>query len=264
MKLNTLLSILMLGLVFISCSDDDDSGSVQNTNNYFPLVVGNTWEYDNQVTATGQADFSGSETLSVSGPAQAGGVQGFDLESSNPANSGLSTIIFTQGMLYKDNFNLMYTGEFGLGVEEFSSIVFDLENVPVYNANLNPSAEMFTEEATFNEQFDGIPMTLNFKITTTMGQSFETFNVNGVDYEDVISSKWVIDLEVIAGVEPITTTLLEDQKVSDVTNYFAKDVGLIYSETLTTLDFEDIQILPLEDIDSTTQQELTAHDVALD
>jgi hypothetical protein len=250
-------------LIFTACSNDDDS-LPQNTNNYFPLTVNNSWDYDNAFTATGQDDFFGSETMSITGTIQLSGNDVHEVESSNPQNSGLSTLILTQGVLYKNNTGLIYTGEFGLGLPEFSNIAFDIENAPVYNKQVPSGTEMFVQETSFQEQFEGFPITLNFKIKTVMGESLSSLSVNGTNYADVISSQWIIELEVVAGVPPISTLILEEQKISEITNYFAKDVGMIRSESTTTLNFVDNPLFELEDIDSATLQELVNHNIVLD
>lgn len=250
-------------LIFTACSDDDVA-TVTNTNDYFPLAVNNSWNFDNEFSATGQGDTFGSETLFINSTAQMSGNAVFELDSSDPQNSGLSTIILQQGVLYKDNFNLMYTGEFGIDIPEFSNLSFNLSDVQVYNANLSPGSVLFIEETTFNEQYEGLPITLNFKISTVMGESFEEFTVNNTTYQDVISSEWVIELEVLSTVGLATVIILENQEASKVTNYFAKDVGMIKSESSTTLDFEEIAIIPLEDVNSSSLQELTSYSVTLD
>jgi hypothetical protein len=266
MKQTTFFILLITAIIFTACSSDDDtSPTTEETTDYFPLTVGNNWDYNNQFTATGQSDFSGNETISISNTTQVSGNQAFELESSNPENSGLTTSIFTQGTLYKNNSSLIYNGSFNVGIPDFSDLSFNLENVPVYNTELAAGTEMFSESETFQEQLEGgIPITINVTVTTKMGGDLDSVSVNGTTYSDVINSEWIIELEVLAAIGPVSIPILQEQQASTIINYFAKDVGLIKSESTTTLDFEVIPQIPLEDIDSSSSQELTSHNVTID
>lgn len=254
-------AIFVLAILLVSCSEDDDTGNSEDVTNYFPLEVGNSWDYNNTFIATGQEDFFGSETLSVANTLQQYGNQVFEMETSNPENSGLSTLILSQGILFKNNSRLIYTGEFSLGIPDFNDIAFDLENVPIYDTQVSPGTQLFEESTSLQEQLQGLPITLNFNIITNMGNNLNTLEVNGVTYTDVISSEWIINLEVLAGSSIFSTPILENQEVSRVINYFAKDIGLIKSESTSTLVFEEFEFIPLEDIDSSSLQELTNYSV---
>jgi hypothetical protein len=265
MKNTTYFVLLIFAIFFSACSDDDSTPTSGEVTNYFPLAIGNTWDYSNQFSATGQSDVSGNETISVSGTTQISGNEAYELDSSNPENSGLTTSIFTQGALYKNNSSLIYNGNFGVGIPDFSNLTFNLENVPVYNTQLAAGTEMFVGSETFQEQLEGgIPITINVTVITNMGSDFESITVDNTVYTDVISSEWIVELEVLAALGPVSIPILQEQQASKITNYFAKDVGLIKSESTTTLDFEVIPQVPLEDINSTSSQELTSHNVTLD
>lgn len=262
-----LLSLFLLGtiLLFLSCSEDDNSGdAVINDKNYFPLVVDNSWDFKNTYTALGANDTNDTETINVSGTSQVSGNQAYSFSSNNPESPALTTLILTQGVMAKNTSSLLYTGEFGFGIPGFENIVFDLENVPVYNKQLDPDTEMYFEEITFTEQFQGLPIILNFEITTKMGDSFDNMEVNDVSYTDVISSEWIINLEVLLGLESLSTPIVQNQNISNLSIYFAKDIGMIKSESNLTINFEDVEMFPLEDIDTSTLQELIDYDVVLE
>ena len=266
MKKTRFLLLIITALIIAACSEDDNSSPTnEETINYFPLSIGNTWDYNNQFSATGQADFSGNETISVSGTTQVSGNQAFELNSSNPENSGLTTSIFTQGALYKSSSSLIYNGSFSVNIPDFSGLDFSLENVPVYNTQLPAGTEMFVETETFQEELEGgISITIKVAVITNMDDTFESLSVNNTEYTDVISSEWIVELEVLAAIGPVSIPILQEQQASVITNYFAKDVGLIKSESTTTLNFEVIPQVPLEDIDSSSSQELTTYNVTLD
>jgi len=264
MKILQTLSLVAIFFLF-SCSNDDSSENSSNSTNYFPLAVGNNWNYDNTFSTSGQADFSGSEVLSVSNSTQISGNNAFEFESDNPQNSGITTNILTQGVLFKENSRLVYTGEFGVNLPEFSSLSFSLIDVTVYDTQVSSGTEMNQESETFQEQLENnIPITINVTVTSIMGETLQSLTVNNVTYEDVISSDLKIEIEAFVSIGPVTLPIVEEQDVTLVKNFFAKDIGLIKSESTTTIDFEVISQIPLEDINSSSEQVITSHSVNLD
>lgn len=258
------LTLLASCFICISCSDDDsDMQNPQNDKNYFPLVVENSWDYQNTVSAPDQNDFESQETLSVSSSNQVGTNTTFEFETTNPVNSAPTTLALSNGLLYKEGNSLIYTGSFGLGLPEFPGLTFDVQDGEIYNKSANEGSELFTFSDNVEESINGFPINIDYTVSSVMGNSFTDLQVNGQNYNDVISSKLVINMNISSNIG-IEVDVLESQDVVIVTNYFAKDIGLVKSETDTNFDFISFPSLPLEDVTFFTLQELQSYDVSLD
>lgn len=256
--------VLLSSFMIISCSDDDgDSQTPQNDNNYFPLVVNNSWDYQNTVSSPNQDDIVDQETLTVEGTAQVGGNTVYEFGTSNLINAAPTTLALSNGVLYKMSSSLIYTGSFGLGLPEFPDVNFEVQDGEIYDKNANEDTVLFSFSDTLDETIEDVPITIDYTISSIMGSRFESIEVNNQTYENVISSKLVIDLEITADIG-ITVPVLNEQRVVEVTNYFAKDIGLIQSETDTSFDFLTLPSLPFEDFSFFTLQEIEDFSVSLE
>lgn len=264
-----LLAVISMGIL-VSCSSDDDNNSETNTtDNFFPLVVNNSWNYENTLSTPGQDDLVSIETLSITNTSENDGNTVYELETDNPAGSSPVTLALSQGVLYKNNNSLLYTGQFGLGLTDFPEVTFDVEDVAIYDTSASLNTELFSQDGLIEQEFQGIPISINYTLSSVMGDSFSSFDSNGVTYDNVISSQLIINLEVTASITdplPLNIPILQSQDAVVVTNYFADGVGLIQSETDTNLVFEDIPIpdFTLEDISLNTFQVLTDYSVTLE
>ncbi|RRO17940.1 hypothetical protein [Flavobacteriaceae bacterium 14752] len=274
--------VFILGIIFlVSCSSDDDTASdinddgnnddnpVTEVENYFPLVVGNSWDYENTLSSPNQQDVVTNETLSIFETTEFNGSVVYELETDNPAGSGPATLALSQGTLVKDGSVLFYTGEFGLGLNNFPEVNFEIENAAIYNTAASTNAELFSQDGTIEQEFQGIPLSINYTLSTVMGNNFDTFESNGVTYDNVISSQLIVNLEIIANITdplPISIPILQSQDGVIVTNYFADGIGLVESETNTNLMFEDIPIpgFQLDNISFNTLQVLTDFSITLE
>ncbi len=278
--------VIILGIIFLaSCSSDDDASSDINgddnnddnpgteeiVENYFPLVIGNSWDYENTLSSPNQQDVVSNETLSIFETTEFNGSVVYELETDNAAGSGPVTLALSQGTLIKGNSSLIYTGEFGLGLNNFPEVNFAVENAPIYDTSASVNTELFTQDGTIEQEFQGIPLSINYNVSVKMGDSFDTFESNGMTYDDVISSQLIVNLEIIANITnpfPINVPIAESQDAIIVTNYFANETGLIQSETNTAIVFEDLPVpipnFPLDDISFNTFQLLTDFSVALE
>ncbi|WP_127844699.1 hypothetical protein [Psychroflexus aestuariivivens] len=264
MKL-TLKSLLLLLIVnsLISCADDD-SNEIDNTN-YFPLVIGNSWDYQNSITVNGNTQ-NGGETLMISGSTGTE-PERFSFQQSNIELPGTTTSVISAGEIYKENGqNIVLDSNL-----EFNTDMIDLslpiENVTVYNANTNEGDQFFTETGEIEQNVNGFPVTINYEIASINGGFVPSMNIEGETYNNIYISELEVNMSISVFLVFSEFTILADQNVTTVTNYFAKDIGLIKSMVSTELIFEDIpdQVgFELEDISSTSTQNIIDYQVELD
>lgn len=265
MKFNLkICSLLFLSTLIIACADDDSS-TVENNSNYFPLVVGNSWDYQNSIESDENTQ-TGSETLTISESLESN-PERFSFEQSNVELPGTTTSVISAGEVYKeDGQNIIFDSEYELDTGGILDLSLPIENVTIYNSNTNEGDEFYTENGEIEETVNGLPVTISYELISTNGGFMPSMNVEGETYEDIYISELTFDMS-ISVFFVFNVTVLQDQNVTTVTNYFAKDVGLIKSTVDTELIFEDIpdQVgFQLQDISFYSTQNLIDYQVELD
>ena len=254
MKKHSLYISLILIICFSSCSSEDVS--VLNSDaNYFPLKVGNSWAYENEIIENSET-LQGIETLTVEEENQ----NRYNFTQTVTDLEGVFTGVLSSGILYKENSNqkIIYDGQFVLALDnESSNLSIPLEDIILYDANLSQGSVMSSGSGTFQQDINGFPIDFNFEINS-IHRGFTTEKiVNGMSYEDVFISDIEISLSASVFLVISDFTILQEQRVTKITNYYAENVGLILSEVTTEAIFEDIpeQLnADIQDINFTSSQ----------
>ena len=241
-----LTSLLLTLLVISSCtSEDDGPGDQSSGSNYFPLAINNYWNYHNRSQEVGMEEIQSEDSLYVAGASG----NSYTLDAEQPVE-GLTTSLFANGSLKKNGTQLLYTGSFDFMIEGMESFSIPLQNVVVYDASANVNTELFSVSNTLTETINTIPFKIDYTVFTTDEGDLESFEVNGTTYNDVIASKFVLELKISAVVEFLGQTaeipVLDTQEVSVGTNYYAADVGLVKSEVVFSYELEDLSQYPIE------------------
>ena len=271
-------SLLVLSvLIFAACSSDDDSGSDNEPetpeSNYYPLTTGNSWTYDNFYQTENQEPVENSETLTVAGTSEISGNTSYSFSTDVPPNFGSFTAILSQGEVYKENGKLLYSGNLvvdfnalGFNQVDLEPIMLPIQNAVVFDANASAGDNLFsvTDEIEQNIDFQGfpVPLTFTYTIDTNQDSFLESYEANGENFEDVLTSTISVTMQIDATIG-VTIDLLEEQEVLFSKNYFAKDVGMIYSENNYDFIFEANQTfgLPSTEIHSNSSQTLNVYEV---
>ncbi len=267
MKITKLPLLFLLSIVLFSCSEDDSEGGTTpvEPDNFFPLVTGNSWNYENVASFPDQDDIVSNETLSVVDSTTVGTTVNYDLATDNPQNASAVTLALSQGDVSKTDESLIVSGNLGFGFEGFPGINIAVENAAMYDTNATPNTQLFTDNGTIEQDFQGAPLTINYDVEILTGSNLDSYTVNGTTYSDVVSSQIKITLEVQVTIF-VPITILPSQEAVVIDNYFAKDIGLIYSETNTNLDFVELDQLPipLEDFSFIGTQSIESYNVDLE
>lgn len=277
-RFNLLLYFLFGILLFWNCSSDDDSSYSNETSdkNYFPLVINNEWQYENKQTSEGETE-EASETLNVEDEQQDANGARFNLNSTAD-NGGLSfTSILANGEVFKNEQQLLLTGNFDIGLDqaEIPDFDIDFEGLVVFDADAINGSVLFAEDRNFDlPEFNNIALSVSLSIESVSLGSLDEIEVNNQVYEDVIASQFVISLGVEATVTvpplpfPLTVDVIEFQEILIATNYFANEVGLVQSETDLSIEFSDalnqIPDFNLDDIEVLIEQDLIDYQVSLE
>ncbi|GAA0871001.1 hypothetical protein GCM10009117_01460 [Gangjinia marincola] len=267
--MNTIKSILFftVGLFLITgCSDDDDNKDPQgtdNTNNYFPLAVDNTWEYENTLVINDQDPDSYEDLLTVESENQGN----YQLSSSvGDPLFGFTTGLLSSGTITKEENIVRYNGALEVSLPNLDDISITITNATILNPSAGNDAELYVQGGSQPvsipiDNNNSLNATLNFTITTEQTGSQENITVNQQTFEDIVISTLFINIEVsLDDFGDFVILTAADVIVSS--NYFAKDIGLVFSNTETNYRLNDFGIIDLPfdtTYDSTLTQELESY-----
>lgn len=244
MKLKRILPIC-LALAMIGCSSDDETTTPpeESNSNYFPLTVGNSWTYNNERAVDQQPSTQSQETMTVADSSEENGNTYYELDTDNSLEGGLVTNILSNGKLTKINGELMYTGNYEVEIPNFDPLQLPIE-ATIYSKTASAGTELTNVSQTIQEEIDVqgqlVPVSLDYNIVTTNEGFLPSVTINGEEFQDVLQANLVVSASITAALGPIEVTLLAEQEVVTVTNYYADGVGLIHSEATINYEFEDL------------------------
>ncbi len=259
MKLPKYLFYFLLSIAAISCSDDDDNNDSQESiSNHFPLTVGNSWTYNNETSYQDGNVSNSQETITVESTTEEQGVTYYNLDSDASINEqGFFTGILTAGSLIVADNQLIYNGELSVDLANFGfaseNISIPLENIIVFDADADSGQILTDTDDTMIQtvdfpQFGTISLSIDYNLSTIQREFVNSFTAGDENFQDVLSSDIIVNIEIAIEQFPITLTILESQDAIQITNYFANDIGLIKSETSINYNFEEIGLPNLPEI----------------
>ena len=250
----------------ISCSSDD-MGSSQNNNDYFPLVIDNSWDYKS-VTSNGEESQNNDQTMTITNEEMVNDTLFFDATSDENNTNLTTTGILSSGRLFKEAGKFQIKGQFSElvnGLPAGISLPINASVIPIYDKNASSTAELFAETGSFLQDFNGLDLTVDFTLSSQNIGTANTMDVNGTTYDDILSSSVTLTMQINAAPSdlPVTITVLDQQEVLTATHHFANEEGMIKSEITTSFDFEELPNVDLPDVSSNTVQELESSNVVL-
>ena len=278
-NLRILSFALIATLFFTSCSSDDDDGGNNNndpeTGNFYPLTVDDYWNYDIEVVDNLDAmnNMSASDFLFVD--SQVGSTYDLGVNTNDIANGTMSGIL-ANGLLTRSESTLEIDGSLQLPLEEFGDFSIDFVDIVLYDLNASNNDELSSSTGNFTEDFQGTPITVTYKLTTTDKGNSNSLTVNGTSYSNITKSNLKVELSIVATIEvngsPANFTILDLQDVVSIDNYFVENVGLIKSESDITYELNATTLALLQAINVTinvptaldveNDQELNSYQVA--
>lgn len=230
MKIKLIATVLLLAFL-TSCSNDDSSVS-GDSGNYLPLANGNFWTY-NVVGQSGGRDslFVANDTL-ISG-ATFKKIKTKFLPYGFFSNSLRENSVRTNGNLVQLSGGL----GFDLGIE--LPIDVALSNFTILKNNASANEVLSTTSGTFTQTFESYPLTFNYTLKSVADGSLPTFTLpDGEIYTDVLKTKIILSIQItttttIPGTTfPVTLNVLDQQDVVTSTQYYSKNIGMVYTNTL--------------------------------
>ncbi|OUR92694.1 hypothetical protein A9Q87_06555 [Flavobacteriales bacterium 34_180_T64] len=265
MKTNTYLLLFLFSILTTSCSSDDSTTGgnddptgeiIEDPTMYFPLSVNSFWTYNNMAEQVPTTDL-----LSVTGTENLNSLTYTNLDAELPVNAFMTTLL-SQNLIRTTDTQLVMNGELAAQLAEgFPEITIPLDDFILYNTNANATDQLDVVSGQVEQLIEGFLVVIDYEIRSVQGINLTNYSVAGQSFEDVLTSQIIVNLAVATQVEitpniNITVPILTSQDVLDVTNYYAANVGLIYSEVLIDYELEDLSsagvVLPFPSESTTT------------
>ena len=260
-----LIPLLVLTLLLGSCSnsddgDDNDNSSNPLSGNYFTSTVGDLWTYNVEGTNSNDANLNFSETDFISVATSAGNDFTLVANNNNSPAAGTMNAILVNGTLTRDDSTLKFSGDLDLPSEfsGFSNTTISLQDVLIYdlNASINSTLSEVTGSFTQDLDLEGniLPLTVTYTLTTKKISNMNSLTVDGEVFSNVFKGELNISMNVVTSIDllglgnPVDYDVLATQDVLTIENYFAKDVGLIKSESYITYQLDQGLLAVLDNL----------------
>jgi hypothetical protein len=240
----SLLSLTILTLGLISCGDDDTTPISNNTATYFPLSLNSSWSYTNE-----SEDQISQDNMFVFGTQQENGVQYTNLDTQEEIPGSFMVGLLTQNLVRNDTGKLIVNGTFGgVPIEGFPDISIPLNNAVLFDPNALNGTQLNIISGSFEQTIMDFPIIIEYTSITTQEQILPSYTTDTQTYTDVIQSNIVLNLEISTEVQVGGTTLslpiLSSQDVLVVENYYAANIGLVFSKETVDYALEDLSGIP--------------------
>jgi hypothetical protein len=264
MKYRLLFAITFL-TVLISCSTDTNADSETN---FMPLSIGNYWKYN--VATNGQTM---RDSLYISNDTTINSKTYKKFKTRNNPSGFFSNSLNKNG-LRKEGSTLLLTGtlalDFGVGVP----INFSVSEFVIFNETATNNQQLGSVSGSINQTIGTYPLVIDYTLKSIAIETLPTYSSNGQVYTDVKRVKTILNAKitttttvVILGIPtPFVTTILSSQDVVVSNQYYAKNIGMVYTNTLINYQLNSLPggiTLPIPSTGSQTQDEfLDVYDVS--
>ncbi|MBE9576598.1 hypothetical protein [Flavobacterium proteolyticum] len=234
MKKSILFTFLLISSIFISCSNENESG---NSNFNIPLVDGNYWTYDVDSEGTFTRD-----SLYIFDDIVTSGKTYKKFQTKDDVATGFYSSSLRNNGVRKSGSKLLMTGNLSLASGQDLPINLDLSltDFVIFNSNASNGQSLNNSPVTgtIEQTYQGYPITINYSLQSYGGESLSTFtSPNGDIYDTVKATKIKLNVTVTTvqtiGSITIPITILAPQDLIISTLYTAENIGVVYVNTDT-------------------------------
>lgn len=257
--------ILTVAFTFLfSCSTNSDGDGINATvTDYIPLTNGNFWTYD--ISTNGQYQ---RDSLYISNDTTINSKIYKKLKTKNAPIGFFSNSLNGNG-LRKNGTSLLLTGnvalDFGIGVP----INLGVSEYEICNETATANQQLGAVSGTINQTIGTYPLVFEYTLKSVAVENLSTYSSNGNVYLDVKRIKTTLNVKITTTITvsgfPLTATILSPQDVVVSNQYYAKNIGMIYTNTAINYNLNSLPgglTLPIPSSGSQTQDEyLDTYDV---
>jgi hypothetical protein len=222
-------------LINISCSSSNPVEEIiipETPTTYMPLKDGNYWNYDVQQVNAGAINSSlGIDHLYVSNDTLISGVTFKKMKTTNNANGFFSRTLKNNGVKISGS-SLIATGKFSIPFPGLTTpIEINLNNFAFFKDNAPIGTEIGITSGTLQQTVNNYPLDINYTLKAVAQESLPNYSSNNVTYNNVKKTRLLLNLKISTTNSGVTAILLADQTVFTINEYFAKNIGNVYTNT---------------------------------
>ena len=262
-----LFTLFAFTAILFSCSSDEDSGDSPTQTNHFPLTLNNTWEYD----VVGQVP--GTDNLYVGNDIVIGG-QTYKQMLTTAEPFGFYSSLLRNNGLRNDGSKTLFTGNLNVNLGFDLPIDLSVTDFTILKTNATANEVLGTLTGTFTQDLEGTPITVSYTLKATALESLPTFTTpapQNESYTDVKKVKMSLMMSIsTTQTIPGTTINLEipiltNQEVVAATQYYAKNIGMVYNKTVVSYNLAlnpvDLGLAIPQSATQTTEEFLSSYTV---
>lgn len=247
----------LLSLFVISCSNDDNGGNNNQTENFLPLTEGNYWVYDVQGTS-----LNGRDSIYFSGDTVINNNTYKKVKSKEPIATGFFSNAITNNGIRQENGKIYLSGTAGLNIAEDLPFSINVTDFIIFDENSATNQQLSLTADSFSQDFGEYTLLFDYKLSSKTKASLNNFTSGTEQYANVKPTEITLNLSIKVSTTfegfPITLTLMEPQDVVVSTQYYAEQIGVVKSTTDISYNLSELPgvELPIPTSSSTHQEEV--------
>lgn len=249
---------LSLSLFIISCSSDnstDDLNSIPATS--LPLNNGNYWTYDVYNHATTNAPESWTrDSLYVANDTLINTIAYKKMKTKNVSTGFFSGTLSNNGLRI-DGSTMKITGSVDFSAGLPTSLAFSVSDFIILKENATVGEQLSSTGGSFNQTVSGYPLTFTYTLRSEGNGSQNSLTSDGVTYSNITKTKVILNLKITTVFSGFTLTVMSAQDVLVSNQYYSKNIGMVYNQTLINYSLNTLPnvTLPIPQSGSQTQEE---------
>lgn len=253
-----LFLLLGLSIFTLSCSSDDspadDNGEPVTS---LPIVSGNYWTYEvfNHETANTPASFA-RDSVYVGNDTLINNVAYKKMKTLTIANGFFSGTLKDNGLRIDGN-KMRISGSLNFAAGLPTTLAFSVSDFIILKENASIGEELSATTGSFTQDFNNIPLTFYYTLKSVADGSQNSLASNGATYSDITKTKVILNLKITADFG-IAVTVMPAQDVLVSTQYYSKNIGMVYNLTNINYTLSTLPAgyqLPIPQTGSQTQEE---------
>ena len=240
MKIKLILASLLV-VILASCSHNtseevDLSDGIPTV--YMPLKINNFWKYNVASTYNGTITPS-KDSLYVSNDTIINTITNKKMKSVGQDPYGPSTGFYSSIMhnnsIRIDGARLKLTGTVNLPTLISDPITINLNDFTILKENASAGIELSSVSGDFSRTIETYLLNFNYTFKSVSDENLASYTTNGQIYTNIKKTKLVLNLTVtyptVIGGIATSLTVLPAQDIIVTTQYYAKNIGVIYNDT---------------------------------
>ena len=229
----------ILFVVTSSCSSDDSDTAVKavpigtTATSYFPLKSNNFWTYKTENISVNPVVI-GRDSMYVGNDSIINSITYKRMKTKSLPTGFFCGALRNNG-LRADGKQIKLSGDVSVNIGANLPVAFSVTDFVIFKENATALEKLATVSGTIiNETaLPGYPLTVSYTLSAKEDGSLPTLTSDGKEYTDIKKVKLILNVKVNAQVGQFSVNVLssEDQDVLISEQYYAKNHGLIKSET---------------------------------